>query len=291
MTHHRAPHRAERRPDPGRARHRRPRDGPVVVLCHPAPGSRTLDPDPAATAAAGVRLVSLDRPGYGGSSPVPAAPCPPSPARPTTWSPRSTTSAPVPAAWPAGPRAAAWRWRWPPATRAWSAAWRCVATPAPQEAVPWIPDEHLAMLDPLRADPAGATARLAEVFAEPGGHATRGGRGPWSAGGPTTRPSLAADPGRRARLAAMLARRPSPRARSAWRPTSCPTRWPPGASTRRRSPPPPRCSTATHDAGGGAGPRRVVRGAGARGRHSGSSPGAGHLVGLTAWGDVLAALD
>lgn len=45
-------------------------DGPPVVLLHRAAGSRLFDPDPDATAAAGVRLLTLDRPGYGGTSPV-----------------------------------------------------------------------------------------------------------------------------------------------------------------------------------------------------------------------------
>src|SRR5262245_14461269 len=48
----------------------------AVVLCHPAPGSRVLDPDPAATSAAGVRLITLDRPGYGQSSPLAAGTVP-----------------------------------------------------------------------------------------------------------------------------------------------------------------------------------------------------------------------
>jgi pimeloyl-ACP methyl ester carboxylesterase len=47
-----------------------PADAPVVLLCHSAPGSGSFDPDPAATAAAGVRLIAVDRPGYGGSAPV-----------------------------------------------------------------------------------------------------------------------------------------------------------------------------------------------------------------------------
>src|SRR5690349_24588394 len=59
---------------------RGPDDGPAVLLCHSAPGSRRLDPDPAATAAAGVRLVTVDRPGYGGSDPLPAAIVPTIPA-------------------------------------------------------------------------------------------------------------------------------------------------------------------------------------------------------------------
>ncbi len=46
-----------------------PRGSPVVFL-HPAPGSRMLCPDPRATAAAGVRLITVDRPGYGRSHPV-----------------------------------------------------------------------------------------------------------------------------------------------------------------------------------------------------------------------------
>jgi pimeloyl-ACP methyl ester carboxylesterase len=46
-----------------------PRGSPLVFL-HPCPGSRILCPDPAATRAAGVRLITVDRPGYGGSDPV-----------------------------------------------------------------------------------------------------------------------------------------------------------------------------------------------------------------------------
>jgi pimeloyl-ACP methyl ester carboxylesterase len=41
--------------------------GRPVVLMHGAPGSRLLCPDEDATAAAGVRLATVDRPGYGGS--------------------------------------------------------------------------------------------------------------------------------------------------------------------------------------------------------------------------------
>ncbi len=46
-----------------------PRGSPVVFL-HPCPGSRMLCPDPALTTAAGVRLITVDRPGYGRSDPV-----------------------------------------------------------------------------------------------------------------------------------------------------------------------------------------------------------------------------
>jgi pimeloyl-ACP methyl ester carboxylesterase len=42
-----------------------------VLLLHGGPGSRLLCPDEDATAAAGVRLLTVDRPGYGGSDPRP----------------------------------------------------------------------------------------------------------------------------------------------------------------------------------------------------------------------------
>ena len=45
--------------------------GHPVVLMHGAPGSRLLCPDEDATVAAGVRLLTADRPGYGGSDPRP----------------------------------------------------------------------------------------------------------------------------------------------------------------------------------------------------------------------------
>ena len=46
--------------------------GSAVVFLHPCPGSRLLCPDPGATGAAGVRLITVDRPGYGRSDPVAA---------------------------------------------------------------------------------------------------------------------------------------------------------------------------------------------------------------------------
>jgi pimeloyl-ACP methyl ester carboxylesterase len=45
--------------------------GRPVVMFHGSPASRLMCPDPEATDAAGVRLITVDRPGYGGSDPRP----------------------------------------------------------------------------------------------------------------------------------------------------------------------------------------------------------------------------
>jgi pimeloyl-ACP methyl ester carboxylesterase len=47
------------------------RDGRPIVVCHGAPGSRVFGPQAETTAEAGVRLITVDRPGYGRSSPRP----------------------------------------------------------------------------------------------------------------------------------------------------------------------------------------------------------------------------
>ena len=47
------------------------RDGRPLILCHGAPASRFFGPDSDTTAQAGVRLITVDRPGYGRSDPKP----------------------------------------------------------------------------------------------------------------------------------------------------------------------------------------------------------------------------
>lgn len=47
-------------------------DGDPVVFLHGSPGSRLLCPDEHATESAGVRLITIDRPGYGRSDPRPS---------------------------------------------------------------------------------------------------------------------------------------------------------------------------------------------------------------------------
>src|SRR5687767_6455328 len=55
---------------PARGRGSRGGEERVVVVCHSAPGAGIFDPDPVQTRARNVRLLSVDRPGYGGSHPV-----------------------------------------------------------------------------------------------------------------------------------------------------------------------------------------------------------------------------
>jgi len=179
-------------------------DGPVVVVAHAAPGSRLLDPDPAATRAAGVRLISVDRPGYGRSTAIAAgtAPTIPSHADDLAAALEALDVAEAAAVgWSAGGRIAlALAARHPGLVRAVAV----VATPAPHEDVPWIPDEHVAMIGQLAGDPGGATAALSDVFADmaamPPAAAVA-----MVAAGAADEAALAADPSRRARLDAMLA--------------------------------------------------------------------------------------
>ena len=143
-----------------------PADAPVVLLCHSAPGSGSFDPDPAATAVAGVRLISVDRPGYGGSAPVKDGFA-------TIGLAADDAAAVLANLLPAGATAG---------VAGWSAGGRIalaltarhpelvgrvgvIAAPAPDEEVPWYGDENRAMVDALRGlPPAEATARLTAVF-------------------------------------------------------------------------------------------------------------------------------
>jgi pimeloyl-ACP methyl ester carboxylesterase len=143
-----------------------PADAPVVLLCHAAPGSGAFDPSPEVTAAAGVRLIALDRPGYGGSDPVKDGFV-------TVGLAADDAAAALVEVLPAGARAG---------VAGWSAGGRValalaarhpelvgavavIATPAPDDEVPWYGDENRAMVDALRGlPPADAVARLTAVF-------------------------------------------------------------------------------------------------------------------------------
>jgi pimeloyl-ACP methyl ester carboxylesterase len=130
--------------------------GRTIVLCHAAPGAGTFDPDPAATARRDVTLLAIDRPGYGGSDPVGG----------DTFATVDGAARDIVAVlddrgiervsvagWSAGGRIAlALAARYPDRVDRIAVA----ATPAPNEAVPWVPAEQQAGLDALRDQPAAA---------------------------------------------------------------------------------------------------------------------------------------
>jgi pimeloyl-ACP methyl ester carboxylesterase len=123
----------------------------LVVLCHSAPGAGSFDPDPAQTRASDVTLLSVDRPGYGRSDPVPAG----------RWSTVGAAADDIAAVldsldveqvgvagWSAGGRVALAL-----AARRPDLVDRVVvvATPAPDDEVPWIDPEQRAQLEQLRS--------------------------------------------------------------------------------------------------------------------------------------------
>ncbi len=183
-----------------------PVDGPVVLFLHAAPGSRRFDPDPAATTAAGIRLVTVDRAGYGGSTPL-ADEVVPTIGHHVTDAVRVVEAlglGPVAVVgWSAGGRVAAGlAAARPDLVRSLAV----VATPAPDDEVPWVEPEHRAMSAELRADPATAVAQLGAAFA-PMADAIAGDPGvarSMVAGGPADEALLAADPDLAERVAASV---------------------------------------------------------------------------------------
>lgn len=137
--------------------------GPVVVLLHSSPGSRSFDPDPVATAAAGIRLVTVDRPGYGGSTALADD------VLPTLVGAADDVAAVLDhlgvadagvVGWSHGGRVAAGlAARHPDRVRSVA----IVGTPSPED-LSWIPEEQQAMLEPLRDEPLTATRRLAAIL-------------------------------------------------------------------------------------------------------------------------------
>ncbi|NQX04903.1 alpha/beta hydrolase [Rathayibacter sp. VKM Ac-2856] len=143
-----------------------PEDAPhVVVLAHPAPGAAGLDPDPAATARHGVRLLSIDRPGYGaselltdldpagagaGASPEQAA------ADIAEYLATAGIASVTAAGWSAGGRVAlALSANYPGLVERVAV----LGTPAPDDAVPWIGEQNRTMLEQLRGLPLDEAVR------------------------------------------------------------------------------------------------------------------------------------
>jgi pimeloyl-ACP methyl ester carboxylesterase len=182
-------------------------NGPTrtIVFFHAAPGAGNFDPDPAETTARNVRIIAVDRPGYGGSEPVTNG----------DWASvdravedtvevlqdRGIDRVNV-VGWSAGGREAmALAARHPDLVERVAV----IATPAPDEEVPWVPDEQRAGLDALRGKPAeDVHAALAEAMgaivpadpSDPTAVAVVG-------GGPADESALSRD-GARERVASML---------------------------------------------------------------------------------------
>jgi pimeloyl-ACP methyl ester carboxylesterase len=137
----------------------------VVVLAHPAPGSADLDPDPEVTARHGVRLLSVDRPGYGASAlltdldPAGAgAGANPEQAAADIAELLATAGiASVTAAgWSAGGRVAlALAANYPGLVERVAV----IGTPAPDDQVPWVGDENRAALGRLGELPLDSAVR------------------------------------------------------------------------------------------------------------------------------------
>lgn len=142
-----------------------PDDGTTVLFAHSAPGSRRFDPEPGATAAAGVRLITLDRPGYGGSERLPEG------TKPTISLFADDCAAVLEGlgvrdaaavGWSAGGRVVmALAARRPELVRSVA----LIGTPAPDEAVPWIGQEEQQMIAALSANPASALETLEQMLA------------------------------------------------------------------------------------------------------------------------------
>jgi len=178
-----------------------PTDGPVVAFLHSSPGSRVFDPDPAATSRAGIRLVTVDRPGYGGSTPLDGA----SPSEAAfaddlaeVFAQLGIEEAAV-AGWSAGGRyVLALAARHPALVR--SAA--LLGTPARHEDVAWLPPQQSEMIPFMREDPVAAVATLQQIFSTAGDDPEA--REALLAEGELDRRQLEDDPALRSRLRAML---------------------------------------------------------------------------------------
>ena len=123
----------------------------LVVFCHSAPGGGSFDPDPVLTQESNVTLLSVDRPGYGRSDPVSAE----------RWATVGSAADDIAtvldtldaervgvAGWSAGGRVAlALAARHPDLVDRVVV----VATPAPDDDVPWIDPEQRVELERLRS--------------------------------------------------------------------------------------------------------------------------------------------
>ncbi len=138
-----------------------PRGSPVLFL-HPSPGSRMLCPDVEATALEGVRLITVDRPGYGGSDPV---------ADPTLSGFAHDLARLVDHLWLGQFSVVGWSGGGQYAAACGAqfgervSALALVATPAPDTEVPWLSPSARALSRMAAVDPQQALAAAADVKA------------------------------------------------------------------------------------------------------------------------------
>jgi pimeloyl-ACP methyl ester carboxylesterase len=131
--------------------------GEPVLFLHRNPGSRLLDPDSTATASAGVRLITIDRPGYGRTDPV---------ADPTRSAVASDVAAVVGDVGVDDVALIGWSGGGVFALEAAAALGRrlhslsLVCTPAPDEEIPWVPDDFRGLMAQVSSDPAQALASI-----------------------------------------------------------------------------------------------------------------------------------
>ncbi|QXC63220.1 alpha/beta hydrolase [Aquihabitans sp. G128] len=183
-----------------------PEDGPTTLFLHSAPGSRSFDPDPQATAGAGCRLVTFDRAGYGGSTALPTRSIPTvlGHAADAALVVEALEAGPVDVVgWSAGGRiAAALAATRPELVRSVAV----IGTPAPDAEVPWVPEEHRAVSARLRQDPGSAYAALLDAFAPLGAAVAQDDEvaAGQVGGGPADEALLAARPELRAAAIAMV---------------------------------------------------------------------------------------
>ena len=139
--------------------------GHPVLFLHGAPGSRLINPDPWETAAARIRLITFDRPGYGASSPLRAGIVPSIVDRAddaaAVLDHLSVRTATV-VGWSAGGLVAlALAARWPERVERVAV----VATPTHEDDVTRLGDGERAMVDSLRPNLPTATAVVASMLA------------------------------------------------------------------------------------------------------------------------------
>ncbi|MDQ1555642.1 MAG: hypothetical protein QOI02_644 [Actinomycetota bacterium] len=136
----------------------------TIVFAHPAPGSSFFDPAPKATAPRDLRVIALDRPGYGPSELLNGGAATVARAAEdiADYLVAQNIEKVGIAGWSAGGRIAL----------AFAAAHpelvdrvAVIATPAPDDEVPWVGDVNRAMLQPLkRLSAEEATAALTATF-------------------------------------------------------------------------------------------------------------------------------